>query len=108
MAGDRVGREPSSLRTPLSPVGGARASYHLAAHLQPGRSAGMAGSQLLRLALALLLLVRPRDSSVVLVVTGKLVEGNGVTPGDSGAGGTGLRPSLPRQKQGWYRPLRDI
>nr|XP_048283152.1 uncharacterized LOC729966 homolog [Myodes glareolus] len=30
----------------------------------------MAGSQLLRLALALLLLVRPRDSSVVLVVTG--------------------------------------
>lgn len=86
-------REPSALRTPLSPVGGARASYHLAAHLQPGRSAGMAGSRLLPLALAVLLLVRARDSSVFLVVTGKLVEENGVTPGDSGAGGTGLGPS---------------
>ncbi|CAO2612540.1 hypothetical protein LEMLEM_LOCUS15651 [Lemmus lemmus] len=52
----------------------------------------MAGSRLLPLALAVLLLVRPRNSSVVLVVTGKLVEENGETPVDSGAGGTGPSP----------------
>lgn len=94
VAGDREGGKGTQRPAHPALAGRGRAGeLPPAAHLQPGRSAGMAGSGLLPLALAVLVLVRPRDSSVVLAVTGKLVEENGVTPGDSGAGGTGLGPS---------------
>lgn len=65
------------------PAGAARGrgAANPSAHLQPGRTAGMAGFRLLSLALALLLLARPSDSSVILACTGRLVEGKDMAPG---------------------------
>lgn len=88
------------------PAGAARGrgAANLGAHLQPGRTAGMAGFRLLSLALALLLLARPSDSSVILACTGRLVEGKEMAPGESGAGTQGFKPffPLPSQTQwGW-------
>lgn len=71
----------------------------------------MASSRLLPLALALLLLARPGDSSVFLEDTGRLVEGKGMTPGDSGAGTQGFKLFSPLHSQtqkGWYQPLGVI
>ncbi|XP_049983698.1 uncharacterized homolog [Alexandromys fortis] len=70
VAGDREGGKGTQRPAHPALAGRGRAGeLPPAAHLQPGRSAGMAGSGLLPLALAVLVLVRPRDSSVVLVVT---------------------------------------
>lgn len=90
--------EPRAARHSCDPPAGAArgpGAANLGAHLQPGQTAGMASFWLLRLALALLLLTRPSDSSVILAYRGRLVEGKGMALVDSGDGTQGFKPFSP-------------
>lgn len=92
-------RAARHFRGPPAGAARGRGAANLGAHLRPGRTAGMAGSRLLPLALALLLLARPSDSSVIFACTGRLVEGKGRALGNSGAGTQGFKPFSPLPSQ---------